>query len=64
MSHILTNSPSSRPIKTPLKSISHASKFRIYERYHYFGALFYRDTMFCHEKDAQNVVTGWFTTKI
>ena len=20
--------------------------------------------MFCHEKDAQNVLTGWFTTKI
>ena len=23
-----------------------------------------KDTMFCHEKDAQNVVTAWFTTKI
>ena len=22
-----------------------------------------RDTRFCHEKDAQNVVTGWFFTK-
>ena len=25
--------------------------------------LIYRDTRFCHEKDAQNVVTGWFFTK-
>ena len=23
----------------------------------------YRDTRFCHEKEAQNVVTGWVFTK-
>ena len=42
MAHILSNSPtcSSRPIRTPFKSINHASKYRIYERYHYFGANF------------------------
>ena len=28
-----------------------------------FWCSFYRDTRFCHEKDAQNVVTGWFFTK-
>ena len=56
--HILSYSRSSRPIRPTLKSINHASKCCIYERYHPFG-----DTMFCHEKDAQNVVTGWFSTK-
>ena len=67
MAHILSNSCSSRPLRTPLKSINHASKYPIYERYHYFDAQFIRDTMFCHEsheKDAQNGVIGWFTTKI
>ena len=37
MVHIVSNSRSSRPIRTPL-SITHASKYRIYERYHYCGA--------------------------
>ena len=64
MAHILSNSPSSRPIRTPLKSIYSASKYRIYDRYHQFGAHFYRDTMFCHEKGAQNVITGWFVTHV
>ena len=63
MANILSNSCSSRPIRTPLKSINHASKYCIYERNHYFGAHFYRDTMICHEKDAQNVVTGCFPRK-
>ena len=40
MAQILSNSRSSRPIRTPLKSIDHASKYRIYEIYHYFGAHF------------------------
>ena len=40
MAHILSNSHSSRPIRTALKSINHASKYLIYERYHYFGSLF------------------------
>ena len=40
MAHILSNSRSSRPIKTPLKSINHASKYPIYVRYHYFCAHF------------------------
>ena len=40
MAHILSNSRSSRPIRTPLKSINHASKYRIYEKFHYFGAHF------------------------
>ena len=31
---------SSKPIRTPLQSINHASKYGIYERYHYFGAHF------------------------
>ena len=30
-------------------------------RYHYFGAHF-TDTIFCHEKDALNVIIGCFTT--
>ena len=61
---ILSNSRSSRPIRTHLKSINYASKYRIYVRYHYFGVHFTKIGLFCHEKDAQNVVTGWFTTKI
>ena len=32
MAQILSNSRSSRPIRTPLKSINHASKYCIYER--------------------------------
>ena len=28
-----------------------------------FWCSFYQDTRFCHEKDAQNVLTGWFFTK-
>ena len=40
MAHILSNSCSSRPIRTPLKSINHASKYCIYERYHFFSANF------------------------
>ena len=40
MAHILSNSRSSRPIRTPLKSINHASKYRIYEKFHYFTANF------------------------
>ena len=39
-------------------------KYRIYERYHYFGANFTEIRCFVDEKDAQDVVTGWFTTKI
>ena len=38
--HILSNSRSSKPIRTPLKSIDHASKYRVYEKFHYFGAHF------------------------
>ena len=40
MAHILSNSRSSRPIGTPLKSINHVSKDCIYEKIHYFGAHF------------------------
>ena len=40
MAHILSNFCSSRPIGTPLKSINHASKYLIYEKFHYFGAHF------------------------
>ena len=40
MAHILSNSRSSRPIRTPLKSINHASKYHIYEKFNYFGAHF------------------------
>ena len=40
-------------LEPPLKSINHASKYRIYERYHYFGAHF----TVIDEKDAQNIVT-------
>ena len=40
MAHILSNSHSSRPIRAPLKSINHGTKYPIYERYHYFGAHF------------------------
>ena len=57
MTHILSNSRSFRPIRTPLKSINHASKYRIYEKFPLFWCLFYRDTRFSHEKNAQNDVT-------
>ena len=63
MAHILSNYRRSRPIRTPLKGINHASKYRIYDTFHYFWCSFYQDTRFCHEKAAQNVVTGWFFTK-
>ena len=46
-------SRSSRPIRSPLKSINHASKYRIYENFHYLGAHFTEIRGFCHEKDAQ-----------
>ena len=52
MAQILSNSRSSRQIRTHLKNINHAAKYHIYEKFHYFGA-----TRFFHEKDAQNVVT-------
>ena len=32
MAHILSNYRCSRPIRTPLKSINHVSKYRIYEK--------------------------------
>ena len=35
-----SNSRSSRPIRTPLNSINHASKYCIYKKFHYFGAHF------------------------
>ena len=38
--HILSNSRSSRPIRTPLKHIYHASKYCINKRYHHFGSHF------------------------
>ena len=40
MAHTLSNSCSYRPIRTLLKSINHASKYGIYEKFHYFGAHF------------------------
>ena len=40
MAHILSNSRSSRPIRTPLKSINSASKYLIYGKFHYFGSHF------------------------
>ena len=40
MEHILSKSRSSRPIRTALKSINYASKYCIYEKFHYFGAHF------------------------
>ena len=48
--HILSNSRSSRPIRTPLKSINLASKYHIYERYHYFGAHFTKIRCFAMKK--------------
>ena len=50
MEHILSNSRSSRPIRTPLKSINHASKYCVYERYHYFGAHFTEIQRFAMKK--------------
>ena len=38
--HILSNSGSSRQIRNSIKSINHASKYCIYEKYHNFGAHF------------------------
>ena len=46
MAHILSNSHSSRPIRTPLKSINHASKYCIYNRHHHFGAHFTVKTIY------------------
>ena len=40
MAHIHSNSHRSRSIRTPLKSINHSSKYRIYEKFDYFGAHF------------------------
>ena len=60
MAHILSNSCSSRPIRTPLKSINHASKYCINEKFHFLVLILPR---FCQEKDAQNIVTGWFLHK-
>ena len=60
MVHILSTYCSTRPIRTPLKSVSHASKYCIYVRYFYLGDHFIAFTevrVFYHEKDAQNVVT-------
>ena len=50
MTHILSNSRSSRPIRNPLKSINHASKYCVYERYHYFGAHFTEIQRFAMKK--------------
>ena len=50
MEHILSKSRSSRPIRTPLKSINHASKYCIYERFHYFGAHFTKIGSFAMKK--------------
>ena len=50
MAHILSNSRSSRPIRTPLKSIIHASQYCILERYHYFGANFAEIQCFAMKK--------------
>ena len=63
MALIQSNSRSSNQIRIPLKSINYASKYRIYEKFHYFGAHFTEIQGFCHEKDAQNVITGYFFTK-
>ena len=59
MVHILSSSCSYRPIRTPLKSINHATKYRIYERYHYFRNHFTEIGCFAMKK-----MLGWFTTKI
>ena len=48
--HILSNFCSSRPIRTPLKSIIHASKYGIYEKFHYFGAHFTEIRRFAMKK--------------
>ena len=40
IANILSNSHSSRPIRTPLKSTNHASKYCIFDKLHYFGAHF------------------------
>ena len=50
MGHFLSNSPSSRPIRTPLKTINHDSKYGIYERYHHFGAYFTEIRSFAMKK--------------
>ena len=50
IAHILSNSRSSRPIRTPLKSIKHASKYGIYEKLHNFGAHFTKIQGFAMKK--------------
>ena len=50
MAHILSNFYSSRPIRTPLKSIIHASKYSIYEKSHYFDAHFTETQGFAMKK--------------
>ena len=63
MGHILSNSHSSRPIRTPLKKHQSCFKTLYLWKIPLFCCSFYRATRFCHEKDGQNVVTGWFFMK-
>ena len=64
MAHILSNFRSSGPIRTHLKSINHASKYRIYHgRSHHIGAHFTEIRCFAIKKDAQNVQTRFFPRK-
>ena len=64
MVNILSNSRSSRPIRTPLKSIDHASKSRIYEKFHYFGAHFTQIRGFAMKKMLKISKLNGFSQKI
>ena len=62
MAHILSNFPSSRPIRTPLKSAIMLQSI-LSMKDTIILVLILPKYMFYHEKDAQTVVTGWFSTK-
>ena len=63
MVHILSNSRSSRPIRTPSKSINHGSKYRIYEKFHYFGAHFTEIQVFAMKKMPKMSLLDGFSQK-
>ena len=63
MAHILSNSRSSKINYNHLKKHQSCFKILYLWKIPLYWCSFYRDTRFCHEKDAQNVVTGWFSRK-
>ena len=63
MGHILSNSRRSRPIRSPLKGINHVSKYRVYEKFHYFGAHFTEIRGFAMKKVLKMSLLDGFSRK-